>query len=289
MREVKVAAGDGLELSVARFDIENPKALIQIIHGAKEHKERYYDVAEYLNGYGFAVIVSDNRGNGHSVNEDYPLGYMDGYEHIVDDQHIITKYYKAEYPGVPMYMFGHSLGSMIARGYIQQYDGEIEKLVLSGTVNRKFGGRFGMLMADIIMLFKGKKGYSKFLIKHGDSDDVDWVCGNPQIMDAYRNDKYCFGYKYTNKAIWTIWQADVALKHCKKYKCSNPSLKILSISGSEDPCTGGDKGLEDTVRTLKRIGYSDISYKVYQGMKHEVVNETGKEEVYEDIKNFFVH
>ena len=85
----------------------------------------------------------------------------------------------------------------------------------------------------------------------------------------------------------TIWEADAELKRFAKYECKNPALPVFSISGVEDPVTGGAKGLEDTIRTLKRIGYQNVESKVYDGMKHEVINEEGKEQVYQDILAFF--
>ena len=99
MEQVSITANDGLKLATTLFKTEDPKALVQLIHGSVEHKERYYDFATFLNDQNYAVIVSDNRGHGASVNETYTLGYMDSYQKIIDDQFLISEYICNLYPG----------------------------------------------------------------------------------------------------------------------------------------------------------------------------------------------
>lgn len=287
MREFTLKAQDGLNIAAAVFETENPKALVQIIHGAKEHKERYYDFMRFLNENGYAVIISDNRGHGASVNQKYTLGYMHGTDEIVADQRRVTDYVRNLYPGKPLYLFGHSFGTLLAREYIQKYDAEVEKLVLSGTVNHLPMAAPGCLIGRIITKIKGEKGESKFLQSFLDGKDNDWVVKNAAMLDKYRRDPLCCGYMYTNGALMTIFESDNRLKKYKLYGCKNPSLPILLISGEEDPITGGAKGLADTIATLKKIGYGDIRNVVYPGMKHEVLNETEHRKVYEQVNAFF--
>ena len=287
MEQLKIKASDGLLLAVAVFDVENPKGVIQIIHGAKEHKERYYHLIQFLNEHGYAVIISDNRGHGESLNDAYPLGYMDGIDEIIADQVLVTDYMQKRYPDKPFYLFGHSFGSLISRVYLQKHDDRIDKLLLSGTVNYIPISRFGNIVGNTLSLFSGKRGHNRWIMQIGDNDENSWVVKNPEAIKAYREDPLCTGYKYRNRAVMTIWEADAELKRFAKYQCKNPNLPIFSISGEEDPVTGGTKGLEDTLRTLKQIGYQNVESKVYDGMKHEVINEEGKEQVYQDILAFF--
>ena len=102
----------------------------------------------------------------------------------------------------------------------------------------------------------------------------------------YRKDPLCTGYKYTNRAVLTVWEADRDLKNYKGYECKNPELPILSITGVDDPVTGFEKGLQDSVKNLRRVGYKDIRTIVYPKMKHEVLNEEGKDRVYADALSF---
>ncbi len=287
MKEYKYIFGDGLEANCSRMDAENPKAVVQIIHGLKEHNKRYYHFAEFLNKNGYAVFMSDNRGHGYSVNSDYPLGYMTDINRMVQDQYELTLYIKNQYEKTPVYILGHSFGSMLARCYIQKHDNEIAKLVLSGTVGYNPFINIAYPLSKLIIKMKGKKGYSRILHAIADNGDISWVCSNEETMEQYRNDYFCTGYKYMNASIETIFQAMKELHNTGGYKCSNPDMPILSIAGEKDPVTRGKKGIADSINTLKKIGYNSIDSIVYSNMLHEVLNETGKEQVYNDVLNFF--
>ncbi|WP_051359560.1 alpha/beta hydrolase [Paucisalibacillus globulus] len=288
MENFNLTAEDGLGLSVALFEATKTKALVQMIHGAQEHKERYYNFIDYLNGNGFTVIISDIRGHGASVNKDYPLGFMNGVEEIIADQILITRYIKRRFPGKDLYLFGHSLGSIFARCYLQRYDQEIKKLVLSGTANYVPLVSIGILIGKVITAFSGKHGYSKVLRKlTGNSKDDSWLSANQSNVEAYRNDPLC-QYHYQNSAMLTVFEADQAIHEVHNYLCRNPGLKILSVVGEDDPVTGGEKGLKDSFDALRKIGYKYMNSKVYPGMKHEVLHEVDKQIVYDDIVRFFV-
>ena len=116
--------------------------------------------------------------------------------------------------------------------------------------------------------------------------DDSWVCSDTKVLENVRNDKLCRGYNYTNGAILTIWEADKQLHEIKNFQCKNKDLQILSVVGAEDPVTGGEKGIADTIKTLHEIGYTNIKSIIYPNMKHEVLNEIGKEKVYQDIVSF---
>ncbi|MFS0671722.1 alpha/beta hydrolase [Ornithinibacillus sp. 179-J 7C1 HS] len=288
MEEFKLTAKDGLELSVALFKAKETKALVQMIHGANEHKERYYDFAEFLADHGLTVIIADTRGHGASINEYYPLGYMNGVNEILEDQLIITSYVKARFPKRNLHLFGHSLGSIFARCYLQEHDDEIDKLVLSGTANYVQGVNLAIMVAKVITFFSGKHSYSKILSNIGESSrDESWLSANKENIKNYLQDPLC-NYEYQNNASLTVFNADRQLHSFRKFKCKNPELKILSVVGAEDPVTGGESGLKDSLDSLRRVGYKHITSKVYPGMKHEVLNEVEREVVYWDVLGFLV-
>ncbi|WP_047985491.1 alpha/beta hydrolase [Ornithinibacillus californiensis] len=288
MEHIHISASDGLALSVVLFEAIDTKALVQIIHGANEHKERYYDFIEFLTANGLTVIISDTRGHGASISEQYPLGYMNGVDEIIDDQLRITKYIKRRFPNKDLYLFGHSLGSLLARIYIQEHDDEVKKLVLSGTPNYVPGVTFAYLIGKVITLFSGKHGYSKLIQNMGgNSQDDSWLSANQENIKNYRKDPLC-NYAYQNNATVTVFQADRAMHSYHKYKCKNPDLAILSIVGAGDPITGGEKGLKDSFDSLRKEGYRNITSKVYSGMKHEVLNEVEKQIVYRDVLEFLI-
>lgn len=287
MKELKLKTVEGLELAVSLFECEDPKALIQVIHGAKEHKERYYDFIEYLNANGYAVITSDNRGHGASVNEDFPLGHFDGIYQIVSDQLLITEYIKKLYPGKKLYLFGHSLGSCIARIYLQEHDDEIEKLVMTGTVFPIPICPVGKVLCDVSMKLHGRDNPNSLPAKIANADEDSWVCANPETMYVYRRDKIVKGTTYTTAAVASIIESDAALTDYARYKCANPDLRILTVTGSGDVCSGGSIGLKSSIAALHKIGYKDVECIVYKGMKHEVINEKDKAKVYANILDFY--
>ncbi len=287
MEKLRIRTPDGLELSVALSEAPQTRGLVQIIHGAKEYKERYFDLIKFLNTQGLTVIISDNRGHGKSINTDWPLGYMDGPTRIVRDQMLVTRFIKKRYPGLPLFMLGHSLGSLFARCYLQQHDNEIDKLIMSGTVCYKRFVSIGVPFAKCVMALSGKHSHSRILATlNGDLNDNSWVCSNEAIMEQYRNDPLCT-FDYQNGGHVTIFESDLNIKLYKKYQCKNPNLPILSISGALDPITGGESGLADSIAALRRIGYTNVKNIVYPNMKHEVINEINNQIVYEEIARFF--
>lgn len=286
-KEFMVPATDGLLLSCVLFPCENPKGVIQMIHGAKEHKERYYDFCSFLQRNGYAVLISDIRGHGASLNEKYSLGYMDGLSILIEDQRALTSYVRKMYPGVSLHLFGHSFGSMIARKYMQTFDGDLTSVVLSGTANYIKLVKPGMVYGNLVIKKKGERGHNLFMMNAKEEKDDSWLVYNEEILKNYRKDPLCGkGCRYTNRAVLTVWEANRELKNYKAYECKNPTLPILSISGADDPVTGFKKGLRDSVRNLERVGYKNIRTIVYPGMKHEVINEVGKEQVYKDVLAF---
>ncbi|WP_042149806.1 alpha/beta fold hydrolase [Paucisalibacillus sp. EB02] len=286
MENIHLTANDGLKLSVVLFEAHETMGLVQIIHGAQEHKERYYDFINYLNTNGFTVIISDSRGHGESINEQYPLGFMNGVEEIIQDQVMITNYIKRRFHNKDLSLFGHSLGSLFARCYLQKHDQEIKKLVLSGTANYVPLVSLGIILGKVITYFSGVHGYSKVLRNlNRNSKDDSWLSTNQDNIVAYQNDPLCQFY-YQNNGMLTVFEADWNMHQYKKYQCNNPELEILSVVGEDDPVTGGEEGLHDSFHSLRKIGYKHIINKVYHGMRHEVLNEVENQIVYEDIVQF---
>lgn len=286
MIEYKYSAKDGFKLSVCNFFVENAKGVVQIVHGLKEHKRRYYKFAEYLNSKGYGVFLSDNRGHGYSVNKANPLGYMSGINQLILDQYELNRHIVEQYGSKPIYMLGHSFGSMVARKYIQKYDNTIDGLILSGTVGFNSGVYFGLIISRLMCILLGKENYSRILWQIVDNGDVSWVCGNEDTMAEYNSDPFCIGYKYRNNAVHTILESMRELHNIKSYECKNSKLPIMSIAGEKDPVTRYKAGIEDSILSLKKAGYSNIKSIVYENMLHEVLNEKENMKVYEDVVNF---
>lgn len=288
MEKLFLTASDGLDLSVIYSKVSNPKGLVQIIHGMAEHKERYLDFIKFLNDNGYSVIISDLRGHGESINKEYPLGHIDGYEMIINDQKIITDYIKNDNPNVDLYLFGHSMGTLLSRCYLMEHDQLFKKVILSGTVCYTPGAGFITNVAKK-KAKKNKYGYSKLLFACSNSFstkvDFSWLSYSKTNIDNYEKDELC-GYKFTNTGYYTLFGMVKALKEYKKYQCKNKELEILSLSGKDDRTTGGTKGLKGVVKILNKIGYKNVSFKEYLKMKHEILNEDDRELVYDDVLKF---
>lgn len=289
MNNLKLFAEDGLELSCFYSKVENPKALIQIIHGMSEHKERYEDFIKFLNEHGFSVIISDLRGHGESINEKYSLGHIESIDELVSDQMIITNYIKKDNPGKDLYIFSHSFGTCISRHYIMKHDSEIKKLILSGTVGYNPGCKLGMRISKKKMK-KNNKAQSNLLFAFTNNlsfkEKYDWLSYNKDNINNYIKDPLC-GFKFDVSGYNTLFTSVFNLKNPKLYECNNPDLKILSLSGKDDRTTLHTKGLIKVLGFLKEAGYKDVNFKEYPNMKHEILLEKNIDELLKDILNFF--
>lgn len=290
-RDLFLVSSDGLPLAltITQDRSQKPKAVVQIIHGMLEHKNRYQDFANYLAENGYLVVTSDNRGHGESVNAQFPLGHMPGVERMVEDQVNITDFIQEQNPDLPVYLYGHSFGSILARNYLQQYDYKITKLLLTGTVCYQNLAPLGLNLVQFANRYVGERSHSWLIKKLSGfgSEDFDWLTHDQEQLEKVRNDPMMLA-GYDNLGVYTIWQGDYELKQIEKYACQNPALPILSISGSEDEkITGGKKGLIDTKQTLEKIGYTNVTMEEIINMKHEVLNEVEREKVYQQILAFF--
>lgn len=289
MDEIKIIASDGLELSCLYSKAENPKALVQIMHGMAEHKERYINFINELNENGFTVIISDTRGHGKSINEKYPLGHIESVEELIDDQMKVTRFIKDDNPGKDLYIFSHSFGTCISRNYIMKHDEEVKKLILSGTVGYNPGSKLGVSIGRRKMK-KDKYQPSKLLFAFSNNlstkDDLDWLSVSKKNIENYTNDPLC-GFHFDVSGYYTLFQSVKNLKHTEYYEAKNKDLKILSISGKLDRTTLHTKGIKKVLGFLNKAGYKNTSFIEYPNMKHEILNEDNREIVVKDIIDFF--
>lgn len=286
--EIALKSHDSLYLSVSIFEVENPRAVVQIIHGAKDHKERYYEFIKWLNANGFNVVIKDIRGHGKSINTKYTLGYMENLNELIEDEHIITSYIKNRYPNLDIFMYGHSLGAIIAQIYLKNNDLEIKKLVLSGPTNYDEQVNMGLFLGKLITKLFGKRKNSDLLNGFTNFNTDDWLVSKPVVLENYRNDPLC-NFKYTNQAMLTILNANKELNNYRNYKGQNKLLNILIVSGELDKSTGGIIGLNETINRLHKVGYENIENIIYPNMKQEILNEYNNEKVFTDIIKFYLN
>ncbi len=286
---------DGLELE-AEFMLPEvkPVGIFQISHGMTEHKERYEELMDHLCNRGYICVIHDHRGHGQSVSSDEDLGYFytEDIWAIVGDLHQISSLSKSLYPELPLYLFGHSMGSLVARCYLKRYDSELAKLILCGPPTRNPVLPLAIGLTKLSQLIHGPK-YRNRLINHlafslynkpYDTPN-SWLSANEDNVKAYNDDPFC-GFTFTNNGFLNLFYL-LREAYSKNGWClSSPKLPILLMAGADDPVIQDKKHFDELSSFLHGIGYGDISSKLYNGMRHEILNEHGKQEVYEDILNF---
>ena len=289
MEKIDIQASDGLVLKALYSKVSNPKALVVIVHGMVEHKERYLELIEVLNKHKYSTIIADLRGHGESINDEYKLGQIGSIDQMVSDVKTVMDYIKNDNPNVKTYLYSHSMGTLIARAFIKKYSFEIEKLILSGTVAYKPGCWLGVFAAKMKSKGKGKDKYSTLLYRMSNngskSEDVSWLSYNEKNVKSFMDDPLC-GFKFTNYSNYVLFSMTYNL-HKHEKNSVNDKLKILSISGADDRTTNHTRGVKDSIKHLKKEGFNDVKYIEYHLMKHEILAEENKNDVFSDIVSFF--
>ena len=285
---------DGLRLDVEEVVPDRIRGIVQISHGMAEHKERYEDFMKFLAEHDYMTVIHDHRGHGNSVNDLVELGYFytEDIQGIIEDLHQVTRWIKEQYPGLPIYLFSHSMGTLVARNYIKTYDSDIQKLILCGPPTKNAGAASALLMAKASRTMKGGmyrnqyihnlafKGYDRY-----EKTVNNWLSTDTEKVEAYNGNPLC-GYVFTNNGFINLFQLMQETFSTKGWEKNNLTLPILMIAGEEDPVIQSREKFEQLEQFLKGIGYSDIKSKLYPGMRHELLNERNKEQVYQEILAF---
>ena len=273
---------DGFDLFLRILTCENPKGIIQLIHGVAEHGGNYMDFAKFLNKNGYIVVMDDHRGHGKSISTSYPNGYMKRAEEIVDDEIMVAKFMQEKYPDLEYILLGHSMGSMLARLFLRENDNLIDKLILTGTVPVNNLSAFALFFFNIGCFFFGDKGESRLIDALVGAKGLDFISYDEENIRMKANDPLRI-FKFKRGYSRVLIEINKKLGQKSKYKCKNKDLKIYNMVGEDDIITKGDKGIKNSLDLLKAIGYTNIESKVYKNMKHEILNETDRNMVYQDI------
>lgn len=287
---------DGLTLSALRAEpVEGPiLGVVELVHGMAEYKERYLPFMEYAAQHGYASVIHDHRGHGKSVRSQADLGYFyeNGDQAVVEDVHQMVQNTKERYPGLPVHLVGHSMGSLIVRCYLQKYGEEIASLTISGCVGPNPLAGAGLGMAKGLKLVLGDRHRSDVLTEMAFgaynkkfqpvTSKNAWICSDPQVVEEYDRHPLC-GFTFTLNGYEALFNL---VKRCYRktgWQMMQPDLPIFFISGADDPCMNGMNGFLDAVQFLKDRGYRRVDATVLPGLRHEVLNEIGKETVFERI------
>ncbi len=288
MKKIVITARDHFNLAGIIEVPPNAKAIVQISHGAHEHKMRYRYLFDALIKAGYGIIAFDFRGHGQSVCKKHPRGCMYSIDEMIDDMVTVSHYIKEKYPTLPLYMFAHSMGSMFARLYLRDHDTLIDKLILSGSPRRYPLLHLFIPLTQWFVKRNGGRGADMLInyIGTGSLRESKWVSKSSKNRQRIKVDPLCFSY-YDSTGYEVLFDCNKLLKDYKSYKRQNPNLPILSMTGQKDPLPGGRRGLMSIKRDLQQYGYNDITFKTYKGLRHEIINEDEHNIVFADIINFY--
>ena len=296
MKELFISAIDGYSLCLHVFECDSPKGVIQLAHGMEENQNRYEKFATFLCENGYNVVTVDMRGHGKKCDE---LGFFKdkkGDEYLVQDMLSVRNYIEELYPNQKYYLFAHSMGTITSRVFLQEYSSKFSKVVLCGYPNYQSIASLGVMVANLVCLFKGKKAKSKLLkslstgqfnkVIKNPKTPIDWISYNEDNLKSYADDSTC-GFGFTTSAYRDLFVLMSRMGKVNKYKNVNENLSILLIRGIDDPCVGFEKGAKDSLNRLTKAGFKNIKAIDYENMRHEILNEKEFLKVYQDIKSFF--
>lgn len=277
-------------------DIDSIRCVVQIVHGMAEYVERYEEFARFLTDRGFVVVGEDHMGHGKSVGEDGKYGYFceqDPATVLVRDVHRLKKATAERYPNVPYVIVGHSMGSFITRNYMFRYGTGIDGAVIMGTgmqpkavlvLSRMLAAVQGMLLGS------GKKGklldklaFGSYNRRIGNpATPFDWLSRDGERVEQYLNDPMC-GFVFTINGFATLFELISRLYHSENLERIPKKLPVFLVSGDADPVGDYGKGVRKSYISLRAVGLEDLKVKLYEGGRHELLNETNRQDVMQDI------
>lgn len=269
--------------------------LFQIVHGMADYVDRYDELARFMCAAGAAVYGHDHLGHGHTVTKDEPYGYFgkrDGAGNVIGDMLQVTERMRRQHPGLPVFLFGHSMGSLMARLYCTRHGQGLTGAVFSGT-----SGANPLMLAvrliagTAILLGQGKKparllsrlafGSNNDRIENAETD-YDWISRDRTVVDRYSRDPWNT-FLFTNRAAYDlagVVQADSSRRWAERLP---RDTAYFVISGDMDPVGNYGRGTEQVYNWMVAAGVPNVTLKLYPGGRHELTNETNRDEVYRDI------
>lgn len=273
------------------------RAVLQISHGMCEHKERYLEFMEHMASKGVVCLIHDHRGHGKSVKDKEDLGYMYGCGPgtLARELHLVTEYAKKNWPGVPVWMLGHSMGSMAARVYLKQYDSELAGMILSGSPSENRLAGVGIVLARL-QAFLSPKGphirsrllerlsFGPFAARfRKENNRFAWCCSRKEVQKEYGEDPLC-GFTFTADGFQMLGRLMKETYSSVGWEMKKPGLPILFLSGEDDPCYQSRKKFRQALEHLRKRGYRNVQAKLYPGMRHEILFERERRKVWQDVE-----
>ena len=272
-----------------------PRAVVQLVHGIAEHVDRYDGFARFLTEHGFAVVAEDHMGHGKSINGEGIQGYFHGgWFAAVADTHHLLELTREAYPDIPYILFGHSMGSFMARTILCKYpDSGITAAVICGTGWQPSLALPALIKAaDLIGKRSGETVPSKALeamafgsynkrVEHKRTV-CDWLTRDDAVVDAYIADPLC-GFTPSAGLFRDMLSGIRYIQKPESLNAMKKDLPVFFIAGGDDPVGSYGKGVRKAAEAFRQAGMRDVTVKLYPLCRHEILNEVNKEEVFQDI------
>ena len=273
-----------------------PRAVVQIAHGIAEHIDRYRPFMEFLADNGFVVAGNDHLGHGKSIRVPEEQGFFaekDGWWRVVDDMDKLHDIMSKEYPELPYVLFGHSMGSFLTRTYLIKHLDKYDGVILSGTGHQSpalvLGGNAA---ASVMAKLNGAMGdgtkldslaFGTYLSKiENPRTKFDWLSRDAEQVDKYIADPLC-GFIGKSGLYRDMMQGIKFITNKNNIAQMNKEKPVYFMSGDGDPVGDYGKGVERAYKAFCDAGLHDVFMRLYPGGRHEMLNETNKEQVYQDI------
>lgn len=270
------------------------KAIMVIVHGMYEFKERYFDFSEFLARNGIAAFCYDQLGHGKTVNDETEKGWFgenNGVEYIQGDVYKSIAYVKNAFPDKKIILFGHSMGSFIARYFAVNTPNFIDALVISGTNGGNSAVDMAIALSSFVSKFNGSKtinktidkltmgGNNKKFEKEGETSPYAWISRDKNVQKECEKNSFVF----TAQGFCDMFKMLKFISSGRWFIDFPKNLPVLLISGEDDPIGDFGKGVMNIYKRLKINKVSDVKIKLYPQCRHEPLNELNKDEVYQDI------
>lgn len=283
------SSGEG-EIFSQSWIPDAPKAVLQIAHGMSERSDRYDDFARFLAGHGYVVCMNDHAGHGPYAQTKGYFAEDGGWLHVVQDMKNLMDEVTAQYPGLPVFLMGHSMGSFLTRSYIIRHGG-LTGCILSGTMGHNGALRLGRMLAALQKKVKGSKSPGKLLAKMamgGYNSQIEnpvngsaWLSTVDDVAIAYEADEHS-AFIFTAGGYYDLFSGLLEVTDKGWAEKVPTDLPIYLFAGDADPVGNYGKGPLEVYEALQRTGH-DVELKLYPGKRHEMLNESNREEVYADV------
>ncbi|MBP3647839.1 MAG: lysophospholipase [Clostridia bacterium] len=283
----------GKKLEYGHWPVQGkPRAVVQLVHGMVEHIRRYEATAEALNAAGFAVVGHSHLGHGKTAEIKGFFAEKNGWDALIDDVHALRLMMEREYPGVPYFLLGHSMGSFVVRGYCLKYEKGLAGVILSGTGHYdKPIVAAGSLIAKIQCALGGAKKPSELLKKisfAGYLKDIpnpktgnDWLSRDDEAVEKYNADPLC-GFTFTAAAYRDMFDG-LSRLYPEKLDNMQSDIPVMFLSGDRDPVGANGTGVCKVAEELREAGVENVKVMLYPKGRHEMFNEINRDEAWADL------